>query len=301
MELAKLIQRIIRELLPVIAESRTRRSLLLLDFRSWGEEKNFYASGTVFCSLLTQMYLFHPCAFSCVRQLLIFLLRSEGHISLYNCVIAPRWRREIQVWEDLLEGDCKSSGAGCPLDFSKAANTLCWLEWVSFGDNASSWENCLREVLSHCNLLNWSRTSCPRRSLLGSSGGARRGVEVGQETAAKQCSVPSAANRTAQALCQKRNLISLLTNETRMWLEVPRFGGMSNFPIINHPNQTVFISLHYLAAIWWQTMSWILFFTRSLHWCDLWALAVGCWGKGRLNWASVFKKDLAKTTSVIIS
>lgn len=169
------------------------------------------------------------------------------------------WKREIQVWEDLLEGDCKSSGAGCP-DFSKAANTLRWLEWVSFGVNVSSWENPLGGELSHCSLLNWSWTSCPPHgdttwwSLIGSCGGARWGVKVGQETAAKQCSVPNVANRTAQAPCQERNLISLLTNETKMWLEVPRFGGMSNFPIINHPNQIVFISLHYLAAIWWQTI-----------------------------------------------
>lgn len=87
---------------------------------------------------------------------------------------------------------------------------------VPFGVNVSSWENCLSEELSHCSLVNWSQTLWPRGSQLGSSGGARSGVREGQETAAKGCSVPKAANRTAQALCQERNLISLLTNETKM-------------------------------------------------------------------------------------
>lgn len=135
--------------------------------------------------------------------------------------------------------------------------------------------------------------SCPRWSQFGSSGGVRWGVRVGQKKKLlqKQRNLPNVANRTEQAPCQERNLISLLTNETKMWLEVPRFGGMSNFPIINHPNQTVFISLHYLAASWWQTIwAGFWFFIRSLHWCDLCVLAVGCWGEGRLNWTSVLKK-----------
>ena len=167
---------------------------------------------------------------------------------------------------------------GVPLDFSKAANTLYLFEWVSFGVNVSGWENCLGEELSYRSLLNWSWISCPRQSLLGSSGGARWGVKVGQETAANRCSVPNVANRTVQALCQERNLISLLTNETKMWLEVPHFGGMSNFPIINHPNQIVFISLHYLAAIWWQTI-WAGFCFSPIPYihviCGLWQWDAG--------------------------
>lgn len=39
-----------------------------------------------------------------------------------------------------------------------------------------------------------------------------------------------------------------------------------------------------------DNMSRILFFTCSLHWCDLQALAVGCWVKEGLKWVSVFKR-----------
>lgn len=121
------------------------------------------------------------------------------------------------------------------------------------------------------------------------------------EAAAKPCSVPKAANRTAQALCQERNLISLLTNETKMWLEVPCFGGMSNFPIINHPNQIVFISLHYLAAFLWQTI-WVGFCFSPIPItdviCGLWQRDAGV----KRGWTGhLYSKNLAKTMSVIIS
>lgn len=155
--------------------------------------------------------------------------------------------------------------------------------------------------MSHCNLTNWSQTSCHTGSQLGSLGGKRWGVKAGLEAAAKPCSVPKAANRTAQALCQERNLISLLTNETKMWLEVPRFGGMSNFPIINHPNQIVFISLHYLAAFLWQTI-WAGFCFSPMPTtdviCGLWQRDAGV----KRGWTGhLCSKNLAKTMSVIIS
>lgn len=162
-----------------MAQCRTRRSLLLLDFRGWEEEKYFSCQWDCFLLFIdTNVLLSSLCCFmwEAVTDIPFKIWRSSLCLKLHNCIKVkegipslgrPSWR-ELQILS------CWASSwlfQGCP---------VCWLGRCNLGLMRAAGRTASSEELSHCSLINGSQTSCPRGSQLGSLGGTRWGVKEGK-------------------------------------------------------------------------------------------------------------------------